>query len=253
MREALHSLLQSGNFGRAARCLQSLPLATVTPEVMQKFAALHRYEDPPQIPPTDVPPICITAETLSAVLTHLRRGTAPGLTGWMYEHILDATRRPSARRACIAFLNNMLAGRLPHVPELLDSDGLPLRKPAGGICPIAIGEAWLRLAALCAVHECNDLGPSLAPLQLGVGISRGAEGVGHALRSALHSHPDHLLLSLDCKNALNRISRQAIFATQLTNSLPHFFLFFPGSTSARRGFSSQGRHTTAPRSSPPAA
>jgi hypothetical protein len=48
-------------------------------------------------------------------------------------------------------------------------------------------------------------------LLLGVGISRGAEGVGHALHSALHSHPDHLLLPLDCKNAFNSISRQAIF------------------------------------------
>jgi hypothetical protein len=119
--------------------------------------------------------------------------------------------RPSARRACITFLNDILAGRLPHVPELLDSNGLPLRKPAGGVRPIAIGEAWLRLAAQCAVHECNDLGPSLAPLQLNVGIPGGAEGVGHALRSALHSHPDHLLLSLDCKNAFYSILRQAIF------------------------------------------
>jgi hypothetical protein len=96
----------------------------------------------PKTPPTDVPPVCITPETLSAVLTRLRHGTAPGVTGWTYAHILDATHRPSARRACIAFLNNMLTGHLPHVPELLDSDGLPLRKPAGGIRPIAIGEAW---------------------------------------------------------------------------------------------------------------
>jgi hypothetical protein len=194
---------------------QSVPLAAVTPEVMQQFAALHPYEDAAQIPPTDVPPICITAEILSAVLTCLRGGTAPGLTGWAYEHILGEIRRPSALRACIAFLNNMLAGRQPHVPELLDSDGLPLRKPVGGIRPIAIGEAWLRLAALCPVHECNGLGPSLAPLQLSVIISGGAERVDDALRSAPHSNPDHLLLSLDCKHAFNSISRQAIFhATQ---------------------------------------
>jgi hypothetical protein len=64
------------------------------------------------------------------------------------------------------------------------------------------------------VHECDDLGPSLAPLQLGLGIAGGAEGVGHALRSALHSQLVQmvdLLLSLDCKIAFNSISRQAIF------------------------------------------
>jgi hypothetical protein len=74
----------------------------------------------------------------------------------------------------------MIAGRLPHVPELLDSDGLTLRKPAGGIQPIAIGEAWLRLAALCAVNECHDL----APLQLGVGIS--AAGLPVRVQSQSH-------------------------------------------------------------------
>jgi hypothetical protein len=163
------------------------------------------------MPITDVPPLCITADTLTTVLGRFRRGTAPGLTGWTYEHILDATRRPSARRACFSFLNDMLAGRLPPLPELLDSDGLPLTKPTGGVRLIAIGEAWLRLAALCAVHVCSELGPSLAPLQVGVGIPGGAEGVGHALRSALDAHPDHLLLSLDCKNAFNSVSRQAIF------------------------------------------
>jgi hypothetical protein len=96
-----HSHLQYGNVSRAASCLQALPLATVTSEVMQQFAALHPYECPPRIPSTDMPPFCITAKRLSAVLTRLRRGTAPGLTDWTYECILDATRRPSARQACI--------------------------------------------------------------------------------------------------------------------------------------------------------
>jgi hypothetical protein len=47
----------------------------------------------------------------------------------------------------------MLAGCLPTIPELLVSNGLPLSIPTAGIRPIAIGEVWLRLAALCAVHE----------------------------------------------------------------------------------------------------
>jgi hypothetical protein len=201
------SLLQSRNVRRVARCLQALPLAAVTPDVMQQFTALHHFQNSPLAPTSDVPPLCISAATLTAMLARLRPGTAPGLTGWTNEHILIATRRPSARQACITFLKDMLAGCLPHIPELLDSDGLPLRKPARGIRPIAIGKAWMRLGALCAVHEGHDLGPSLAPLQLVVGIPGGAEGVGHAICSALLSHPDHLLLSLDCKSAFNRISR----------------------------------------------
>jgi hypothetical protein len=91
------------DYNCAASCLQDLPLATLTPEVMQQFATLHAREEPPCIPTTDVPPLCITADTLAAVLGRLRRGTTPGLTGWTYEHILDATRRPSASRACLSF------------------------------------------------------------------------------------------------------------------------------------------------------
>jgi hypothetical protein len=33
-----------------------------------------------------------------------------------------------------------------------------------------------------------------------------AEGVCHVLRSALHAKPEHLLLSLDCKDAFDRIA-----------------------------------------------
>jgi hypothetical protein len=109
-------------------------------------------------------PLCITAYTLTAVLGRVRRGAAPGLTGWTYEHMLDATPRPSARRVCLEFLNEILAGCLPTISDLLVSDALPLRITNGVISPIAIGEAWLRLAALCTVHEYSRLGPSLTPL-----------------------------------------------------------------------------------------
>jgi hypothetical protein len=152
---------------------------------------------------------CINARLQGGLDTHSIFPT--NVTGWTYEHIIDATCRPSARRACLGIINDMLAGRLPPVPELTDSDSLPLCKPPGGVQPIAISEAWVRLAALCAVHACSNLGPSLAPLQLVVGVPGGAESVGHALCSALEAHPTHLLLSLDCKNAFNSVSRQANF------------------------------------------
>jgi hypothetical protein len=38
---------------------------------------------------TELPPLCITVDNLAAVLCRLRRGTAPRMTGWTYEHIID--------------------------------------------------------------------------------------------------------------------------------------------------------------------
>jgi hypothetical protein len=173
------------------------------------------------------------------VLARFHRGTSPGLTALTYEHILDATRRPSARQACIATLNDILANRLPQVPQLLDSDGLPLRKPAGGIRPIAIGEAWLRLAALCTVHECNDLGPSRAPLQLRVGSS--GESKMSAIPSARPStHTPTIYSCTWTAKVPATVSRARQSFTQPMNTPPHSFLFSPGRTAAVAGFPPRG-------------
>jgi hypothetical protein len=40
----------------------------------------------------------------------------------------------------------LVCGDLPHLPRLLS-----LEKPSGGVPPIAVGEVWCRLAALCAL------------------------------------------------------------------------------------------------------
>jgi hypothetical protein len=68
------------------------------------------------------------------------------------------------------------------------------------------------------VHNCSDLGPSLAPLQRGVRILGAAEGVVHVVRSALASDPEALLLSLECRNAFNTVSRAAILEAVATSA-----------------------------------
>jgi hypothetical protein len=156
----------------------------------------------------------------------------------------------------LSCLNDMLAGRLPHVPEHLDSDGLPFRNLPGGIRPIAIGEARLRLAVVCAAHECNDLGPSLAPLQLGVGISRPPLGSPKVLAMPSVQPSTHTPTIYSCpwaEEMPSTVSHARQFFTQPWNTPPHSFLISSGRTAARRGFFSKGRHTTPPKSPLPAA
>jgi hypothetical protein len=69
----------------------------------------------------------------------------------------------------LRFVQAVVRGDLPHLPRLLDARLLPLSKPSGGVRPIAIGEVWYRLAALCALAACPDAEHSLAPLQVAVG------------------------------------------------------------------------------------
>jgi hypothetical protein len=64
---------------------------------------------------------------------------------------------------------------------------------------MAIQEVWTRVAALSALATCSDIGPSLKPLQLGVGIRGGLEAMGHALRSALDANPESVLVQIEFK------------------------------------------------------
>lgn len=130
-----------------------------------------------------------------------------------YEHVLAATKTSSdAFNATLAFVNHMLSGKMPRHPSLLDSSLVGLQKPDGGVRPIAIGEALYRIAGLCAMTACEDIGRSLAPLQLAVGVSGGVEALVHAVRSALAADPDAALLTVDMANAYNTVDRSALFA-----------------------------------------
>ena len=59
----------------------------------------------------------------------------------------------------VQIINLILSGTLPRCDSLLDSRLIALSKPRpdgqpDGICPIAMGEVWLRLASLRALASC---------------------------------------------------------------------------------------------------
>jgi hypothetical protein len=69
------------------------------------------------------------------------------------------------------------------------------------------------LAAIVCIRLLPDAGPSLAPLQLGVGTPGKAENFGNAINAALRSDPDSTMaLSHDWANAFNTIHRGDLFA-----------------------------------------
>jgi hypothetical protein len=160
----VHSQVPSGNISRAIDCLELLPLAEVAQCVLQEMHNLLPYGAPPPHIAVEAPPLSRTEEEFDAVLENLGVGKAPGLTGGTYEHIKRLCSRRAGKQASRTPVHALLYGQLPPVFELLDCDSLPLLKPAGGIRPIAIGEAWIRLASLCTMLKCSDLGPSLALL-----------------------------------------------------------------------------------------
>jgi hypothetical protein len=180
---------------------------------MVQLAALHPTAPMPEARATTVVPLQISRASLRTVIASLPKGSAPGPSGWTFEHI-QAVAQGSAQGmdAVLALVNSMLAGELPDWPDLKSSRLVPLDKGGGKVRPIAVGEVWDHLAAKCAMAECSAVCRQLAPLQLGVGTPGGAQCVGLAVQAGLQAHPDKVTLQLDCKNAFNTVSREHMLA-----------------------------------------
>jgi hypothetical protein len=84
----------------------------------------------------------------------------------------------------------MVSGCLAHLPQILECCLVATTKPTGGVQPIAITEVWIRMWGPYSLAATPDLDPSLRSLQLGVGVTSSAEGIGHVLRAALTSQPN---------------------------------------------------------------
>ena len=215
--------MSAGSIKRGAAALSAEPLADASdPAVLEKLRDLHPAADPPAAVAIVEPALEVSAETLVAVCKRVsahNRGTAGGPTGWTYEMICACVQASEdGMRAALRFINLILSGTLPRSGFVLESVMVGLMKltdgvPNGGVRPIAIGEAWYRLAMLCALTDVGAaVGAGLAPVQVGVGTRGGVDAVAHAVGTALDADPLTVACALDCKNAFNTVSRDAVFA-----------------------------------------
>ena len=222
--------MSAGSIKRGAAALSSEPLADASdPAVLAKLRALHPNAESPAAIDTEVPALQTSAETLLAVCKRVsahNRGTAGGPTGWTYEMICACAQSSGdGLRAVLRFINLILSGTLPRASFLLSSVLVALQKvtdgvPDGGVRPIAIGEAWYRLAMLCALSDVGGaVGAGLAPMQVGVGTRGGVDAVAHAIRTALAADPQSVACALDCRNAFNTVDRRAVFEA-VRDSMP---------------------------------
>ena len=229
--ERVESGVKGGSIHIAARRLKNeKPADTTSAAVMEKLRALHPAAAPPPPLECDVPALQIDSILLRRVLDrikHHKKGRAGGPSGWTFEMILAVTGGTARGfQAALDFVNLMLSGMLPRECGLLDSKLLALQKEAGGVRPIAIGEVWYRLAAMCAIEAVGKAaGRALAPLQVGVGTAGGTEAVAHSVAAALEKDPHAIALTVDMRNAFNEIHRTAV-ARGVLKALPELLPFF---------------------------
>jgi len=224
-------LVREGKLGDAARLLADWnELADPDlPEVREELKRLHPLSEDDAVPvlPKDVRHISIHMtkdDLLKLLATACRKHSSGGPSGWTYHLIRAACREDAARNAILALINLILAGAIPEGARklLLASRLVPFRKPNNGVRPIAVGEAFYRLAASFAVrsvvHKAVDV---LGPIQLGVGVRGGVEAAVHVLQEAiLDPERKSVILSLDIENAFNSLSRA--FMLKSLFAIPEF-------------------------------
>jgi len=217
-----------GRIRQAAAAVQPLPLAAPGADTLAALAELHPHEDLSLLPPADangdtVPIQVGTLEELDAAVQGLPPDSAPGPSGWKYEHIQAAwAGSPEFRGQLLKFINKGLAGTLPRDPLLFAARLTPLDKGQGKVRPVAIPEVLMRLVSICAARGAARLVPALHPLQVGVGVPSGTEVYAHAVRARLRAFPQHAVVALDSRNAFNAIHRRAIAAAMTRGTTAAF-------------------------------
>ena len=133
------------------------------------------------------------------------------------QHAVDCTapdRSEFALKPITKFVNFGSRGLFPaFISKALCCASLTaLSKKKGGVGPIAVGEVLRRLIAICLVSEAKSGAIELFDsLQLGVGISGGAEAIIHSSKitydNIVSAQTGEGVLRIDFQNAFNSIKR----------------------------------------------
>ena len=101
-----------------------------------------------------------------------------------------------------------------------------LRKPCGGVKPIAIGSSYRRLASKVALSPLGaQLGKELRPVQLGFGTPGGCEAAAHAARHYVRTlDRNGMVVKIDMRNAFNTVRRDH-FLWQIRELAPSLYPF----------------------------
>ena len=115
-------------------------------------------------------------------------------------------------------------------PYLAGASLIAIQKPAGGVRPVACGDAIRRLTSKLMLKRVLPLvSPKLLPTQLGISVPAATEIIFHRVASQIANSTDDqkTFLVLDLKNAFNCIDRSCIMEAVMkyAPSLARWFLW----------------------------
>ena len=187
--------IQDGQLHKALQFLASCGVTSVSDEVCAELLAKHPQSPPPPIPPFPTPdPLSVQDIIVQQCVSSFPTGTSPGPSGLRASHLLEALRCPphfgsSFLQSLCKFVISLCFGSVAEeaVPFFCGAALTTLRKKAGGVRPIAVGEVQRRLISKCIAQSLSsEVAEILPPLQLGVGVKMECESIVHSPYSKLY-------------------------------------------------------------------
>ena len=174
----------------------------------------------PAAPGADLPPpLVVTKEQVEAAITSFPTGSVAGPDGIRPANLKSLVGCPEAvgiqlLEAITKFTNMIVRGETPDFasPLFFGATLSALAKKDGGVCPIAVGNIFRRLAAKAALKPLSTgLGRHLRPTQLGFGTPGGSEAAVHSARTYISKATEkRVLVKIDMRNAFNSIRRDVL-------------------------------------------
>jgi hypothetical protein len=173
----------------------------------------------------NVAAIQLTSAEVRRGIHTLKLDSSNGPTGWTFASITDVSNAGGSKEqekwleSLTAVYNLLLSGKASsNLRELWTTVREVLIFEKGKFRPIGIGDAFDRLMGRAVLKKVEDKAVAyLAPMQLGIGVRSGAE-IGARLaylslrrRDVAPTIAGQGILTLDCRNAFNSISRGAIY------------------------------------------
>ena len=237
MKRSVSLKLDDGDVRGAIGLLASADQVTTTSnDVTEALKAKHppmpNDLDLPPAPDNNTQPFLADEAEVIATITSMDTGSSAGLDGLRPAHLKDLIGRSAGEAgarlisALTRLVNLVLGGRVPAAVRsaFYAASLIALRKPDGGIRPIAIGTTYRRLSTKVALRPlCTELGAELRPIQLGFGTPGGCEAAAHATRlfaGALAQ--DSVIVKIDMRNAFNCVRRDH-FLREVRDRAPSLF------------------------------
>jgi hypothetical protein len=229
--EAVKRHIEDGSLGKGARALLNGGLVEVTDDVVIELRRLHPEAEGEDRQPFvgTAPPVNMLSfhsSQLASIIQGLDSSSAPGPSGWTFAMIKLLTEGPEFF-PIYGMIIELIRGELSLRDWFTSARLIPLAKSSesgGGVRPIAVGEAFTRIAANFALERLvkRDLegGKILDKGQFGVCSKGGVEPLLWWLNDAAVKHQG--VLSLDFKNAFNTVSRRHM-AEMVREKTPHLW------------------------------